>query len=166
MCCDNFSKTLNRIFFTKNIFYKNFQRGTCFYRSSEGTDRRAKGTVNILEIQIYCHFHNKNFLSLVQFPSQFYSLPEYEESFPRGHTISYQMSNGSRVERAPPPPQVAEPRIPPRIIADQIIEPRNQLIIEERRNNQRYRTIAPPEISIIENGHETFRITVPTGKFQ
>lgn len=59
---------MNRIFFIKNIFYKNFQRRTCFYRSSEGTDRRAKGTVNILEIQIYCHFHNKNFLSLATIP--------------------------------------------------------------------------------------------------
>lgn len=94
---------------------------------------------------------------------QFYSLPEYEESFPRGHTISYQMSNGSRVER--PPHQVVEPAISPRII-EQMVEPRNQRIIEERRNNNRYRTSAPPEISIIENGHETFRTSIPTGKLR
>ncbi|XP_031367411.1 uncharacterized protein LOC102673654 [Apis dorsata] len=87
---------------------------------------------------------------------QFYSLPEYEESFPRGHTISYQVSNGSRVERTPR--QVADPVISPRIV-EQMVEPRNQRIIEERRNN-RYRT--GPEISIMQNGHETFHTTIPT----
>lgn len=66
------------------------------------------------------------------------------------------MTNGTRVERPEPPA--------PRIIDQQLIEPRNQRIIEERRS-QRYRT-TPQEISIIENGHETFRTTIPTGKFR
>lgn len=65
------------------------------------------------------------------------------------------MTNGTR-ERPEPPA--------PRIIDQQLIEPRNQRIIEERRS-QRYRT-TPQEISIIENGHETFRTTIPTGKFR